>query len=93
VRRFEQPSTGKEYFTNAYPQLLKSRHFNLVDVLDAHRRGKDEPVQTFASAEALEEHTKKTAAFFPRGHVAAGSLLKRVLRRPPITVSADTTNK
>ncbi|KAF5850170.1 hypothetical protein GGP41_002411 [Bipolaris sorokiniana] len=63
-------------------KLLKSRLFNLVDVVDAHRRGKGEVVQTFASVEALEEHTKKAAAFFPRYHVAAGSLLKRVLRKP-----------
>lgn len=66
----------------ACEKLLKSRLFNLVDVVDAHRRGKGEVVQTFASVEALEEHTKKAAAFFPRYHVAAGSLLKRVLRKP-----------
>jgi len=74
----------------ACEKLLKSRHFNLVDVIDAHRRGKNETVQTFASAEALKAHTKKTAAFFPRYHVAAGSLLKCVLRRLPATKSADT---
>jgi hypothetical protein len=62
---------------------LKSKHFNLVDVLDARHRDKGEVVQTFASAEAASEHTKKTAAYFPRGHPAAGGLLKCVLRRLP----------
>ncbi|KAF2181268.1 hypothetical protein K469DRAFT_261537 [Zopfia rhizophila CBS 207.26] len=75
----------------ACEKLLKGRLFNLVDVIDAHRRGKGEVVHTFASAEALEEHTKKAAAFFPRYHVAAGSLLKCVLRRPPSMESLDTT--
>jgi hypothetical protein len=73
--------------------LLKSRYFNLVDVIDAHRRGKDETVQIFASAEALEEHTKKTAAFFPRYHVAAAGLLKRVLRRIPGTECMDVKTR
>jgi hypothetical protein len=72
---------------------LKSRHFNLVDVIDVHRRDEGETVQTFANAEALAEHTKKTAAFFPRHHVAAGSLLKLVLRRLPDTERASTTMK
>ncbi|KAF1992676.1 hypothetical protein P154DRAFT_625930 [Amniculicola lignicola CBS 123094] len=76
----------------ACEKLLKSRLFNLVDVIDTHRRSKGEVVQTFASAEALKEHTKKTAAFFPHYHVAAGSLLKRVLRKPPSMESLNTTN-
>jgi hypothetical protein len=77
--------------TNGYPQLFKSRLFNLVDVVDAHRRGKSDVVPTFANAEELEEYTKKTAAYFPRYHEAAGNLLKRVLRKPPSTESSDTT--
>jgi hypothetical protein len=77
--------------TNINPQLLKSRLFNLVDVVDAHRRGKNDVVPTFANVEALEEYTKKTAAYFPRYHEAAGNLLKRVLRKPPSTKSSDMT--
>lgn len=37
---------------------------------------------TFPSAEALEEYTRKKAAYFPRYHGAAGRLLKCVLRKP-----------
>lgn len=84
-------SCGQAKFINAYPKLLKGRRYNLIDVLDARRRGKGEIVPTFASAEALQEHTKETAAFFPRYHIAAGSLLKCVLRRPPSIESANTT--
>ncbi|KAI5926605.1 hypothetical protein F4810DRAFT_707693 [Camillea tinctor] len=70
---------------------LKERYFNLVDVVDAHRRGKNEPVQTFATAEELEEYTKKHAAYFPLNHRSAGAFLRRVLRKnkPPAVGSAE----
>lgn len=77
----------------ACEKLLKSRHFNLIDVIDAHRRGKNETVQTFATAEELYQHTKNTAAYFPKYHEASGSLLKCVLRRLPITGGTDTKDQ
>ncbi|KAF8860661.1 hypothetical protein BDZ45DRAFT_648456 [Acephala macrosclerotiorum] len=72
--------------------ILKSRHFNLVDLLDAHRRGETETIQTFASAEALEQYTKDNAAYFPRYHEAAGNLLRRVLRSLPTSRDENTAN-
>ncbi|MCJ1409438.1 hypothetical protein MMC19_003519 [Ptychographa xylographoides] len=88
--RFEQPSTGQQRYSNAYLQLLKSRHFSLADAVDVRRRGQVEPIPTFASEEALLQHINRTAAYFPRWHVAAGSLLKRVLKRVPLTEKVDT---
>lgn len=40
-------------------------------------------MQIFPSAEALTEYTIQNAAYFPKGHDAAGQLLRRVLRRHP----------
>ena len=39
-------------------------------------------MQTFTTAEELEQYMKKTGAYFPRDHEEAGSLLTRILRRP-----------
>jgi hypothetical protein len=64
-------------------QLFKGRLCNLVDVLDAYRRGKGEIAPIFANMTALEEHTKRLAAYFPRYHETSGGLLKRVLRKAP----------
>ncbi|KAF4631805.1 hypothetical protein G7Y89_g6318 [Cudoniella acicularis] len=73
-------------------KVLKSRHFNLVDLVDVHRRGENETIRTFASAEALEQYTRDNAAYFPRYHEAAGNLLRRVLRRFPVSRGDNATN-
>jgi hypothetical protein len=63
-----------------------------VDLVDAHRRGESETIQTFASAEALEQYTKDNAAYFPRYHGAAGNLLRRVVRRLPASRGDSAAN-
>lgn len=60
---------------------MESRHFNMVDVIDARRRGNGE-AQVFATNEALQEYTRRTGSHFPHGHPKAGLLLRLVLRRP-----------
>ena len=59
---------------------MKERHFNLVDVVDARRRGEG-VAQVFSTEEALREYTIKTASYFPRGSPKAGNLLWRLLRK------------
>lgn len=39
-------------------------------------------MQTFTTAEELEQYKKETGAHFPRDCEEAGSLLRRILRRP-----------
>ncbi|MCJ1286068.1 hypothetical protein MMC26_005410 [Xylographa opegraphella] len=60
---------------------LQTVHFNLVGVIDAHRLG-DAAARVFPTAEALLEYTRRTVSYFPRGNRKAGTLLKRLLRRP-----------
>jgi hypothetical protein len=62
--------------TNVYIQLWEGRLFDLVDAFDTHRRGRGEIGPKVSSVEALEEHTRKPAAFFLRYHVADEKLLK-----------------
>ena len=63
------------------PQALHKQHFNLVDLVDARRRG-DVPAQVFPTEEALLECTKRTASYFPRDISKAGKLLRKLLRKP-----------
>ncbi|MCJ1398953.1 hypothetical protein MMC11_002154 [Xylographa trunciseda] len=62
-------------------EVLQNQHFNLVDLIDVRRRGHG-TAQVFPSEEALQEYTKRTAAYFPHYSPKAGKLLKRLLRRP-----------
>jgi len=51
-----------------------------VDLIDARRHGSGE-VREFATKEALQEHTRQTASYFPYNHPKAGNLLKRLVRK------------
>ena len=60
-------------------QMIRGKFVNLVDLVDAG----DDPsrqVEQFASETLLSEYTLSNHKVFPRNHVAAGSLLKYLLR-------------
>lgn len=60
-------------------QIIRGKFINLVDLVDA----RDDPsrqVQQFASEMILSEYTLSNHKVFPRDHVAAGSLLRYLLR-------------
>jgi len=59
--------------------MIRGKFVNLVDLVDAG----DDPsrqVEQFASETLLSEYTLSNHKVFPRNHVAAGSLLKYLLR-------------
>lgn len=59
--------------------IIRGKFINLVDLVDA----RDDPsrqVQQFASEMILSEYTLSNHKVFPRDHVAAGSLLRYLLR-------------
>lgn len=76
---FDAPNLGSNY---SLPQSLKTRYFNLVDLIDTRRRGSG-IAQAFPTKEALQEYTRRTASYFPYHHPKAGNLLRRLLRRRP----------
>ena len=49
---------------------------DLVDVFDT-----DDIVTVFPTVQALSTYTKDTGKYFPRDHIAAGSLLRYLLRQ------------
>ncbi|CAF9929791.1 MAG: hypothetical protein HETSPECPRED_007451 [Heterodermia speciosa] len=62
-------------------QYLHNRHFNIIDVVDARRRG-DGIAQVFPTKGLLQEYTKRTASHFPYDSPKAGYLLSRLVRQP-----------
>ncbi|MCJ1380749.1 hypothetical protein MMC17_003858 [Xylographa soralifera] len=67
------------------------KHFILVDLVDAYRRG-DEAAQVFPTEEALQEYTKRTASYFPYGNPKAGNLLKTLLRKQRKDMAGNPIN-
>ena len=59
-------------------QIVKSKHVNLVDLVDA--RNTNKKVKIFPSVHALRNYTLKNKKIFPKKSAKAGGLLKHLLR-------------
>ncbi|KAG6919876.1 hypothetical protein DXG01_015584 [Tephrocybe rancida] len=59
-------------------EAVKATHVNLVDLVDLPNS--EEPLQLFKSEKELSKYTLGEDKVFPRNHIAAGSLLRHLLR-------------
>ena len=63
---------------SCFPQILKGKYVNLVDLVDRHHTGK--AVSQFESLEKLQLYTVQTGKYFPKESAYAGGVLKHLLR-------------
>lgn len=62
-------------------QTLANVHVNLVDLVDARRRGRRGDVKVYETVQQLRKYTRKTGKYFPRQVAKAGGVLRGLLRR------------
>ena len=69
-------------------QHFRRVNVNIVDLVDTKGTGKRVP--TYKTVDELADYTKATKKFFPREHVAAGGLLRLLLRQ---ILASGTTHR
>ncbi|KAK7686019.1 hypothetical protein QCA50_010830 [Cerrena zonata] len=62
-------------------KALANVHVNLVDLVDARRRGRRGDVKVYETVQQLRKYTRKTGKYFPRQVAKAGGVLRGLLRR------------